>query len=260
MKRKLLCALLAAASLSTSGFGYRASVPVQVDGHRIASGYLESGVTYVPLRSLLDRLGGWDIRWDAGAQEAVAVSEGRQLTASPGGDTVTIDGQALSGQVTLRAGTTYVPLRLVTEALGGQAEWDLYMDGAAVTSTESGYDAIDLYWLSHVIYAESGAEPMEGQIAVGNVVLNRVKSRNFPSTIPGVVFDRKNGVQFEPVSNGTIYKTPSSVSMEAAKRALDGERPVGEALYFYAPALSQGIWITANRTYLRTIGCHRFYL
>ena len=260
MKRKLLCALLAAASLSTSGFGYRASVPVQVDGHRIASGYLESGVTYVPLRSLLDRLGGWDIRWDAGTQEAVAVSEGRQLTASPGGDTVTIDGQALSGQVTLRAGTTYVPLRLVTEALGGQAEWDLYMDGAAVTSTESGYDAIDLYGLSHVIYAESGAEPMEGQIAVGNVVLNRVKSRNFPSTIPGVVFDRKNGVQFEPVSNGTIYKTPSSASMEAAKRALDGERPVGEALYFYAPALSQGIWITANRTYLRTIGCHRFYL
>ena len=260
MKRKLLCALLAAASLSTSAFGYRAPVPVQVDGHRIASGYLESGVTYVPLRSLLTGFGGWDIRWDAGAQEAVAVSEGRQLTASPGGDTVTIDGQALSGQVTLRSGSTYVPLRLVTEALGGQAEWDPYMDGAAVTSKESGYDASDLYWLSRVIYAESGAEPMEGQIAVGNVVLNRVKSRNFPSTIPGVVFDRKNGVQFEPVSNGTIYKTPSSVSMEAAKRALDGERPVGEALYFYAPALSQGIWITANRTYLRTIGCHRFYL
>ena len=49
MKRKLLCALLAAASLSTSAFGYRASVPVQVDGHRIAGGYLESGTTYVPL-------------------------------------------------------------------------------------------------------------------------------------------------------------------------------------------------------------------
>ena len=75
-----------------------------------------------------------------------------------------------------------------------------------------------------------------------------------------MVFDRKNGVQFEPVSNGTIYKTPSSTAVEAAKRALDGERPVGEALYFYAPALSQGLWITANRTYLQTIGCHRFYL
>ena len=260
MKRKLTCALLAAASLSTSAFGYRASVPVQVDGSRIASGYLERGVTYVPLRSLLAGLGGWDIHWDAGAQEAVAVSGSRQLTASPNEDTVTIDGDTHSAQVTLRSGTTYIPLRLVSEALGGQAEWDPYMDGAAVTSAGSGYDAVDLYWLSHVIYAESGAESMEGQIAVGNVVLNRVKSRDFPSTVPGVVFDRKNGVQFEPVANGTIYKTPSSFSVEAAKRALDGERPVGDALYFYAPALSQGIWITANRTYLRTIGCHRFYL
>ena len=260
MKRKLLCALLAAASLSTSAFAYRPSVPIQVDGQRITNGYLESGVTYVPLRALLSALGDWDIRWDAGAHEAVASSGSRQLTASPAEDTVTVDGQALSGRVTLRSGTTYVPLRLVSEALGGQAEWDPYLNGAAVTGNQSGYDAIDLYWLSHVIYAESGAESMEGQIAVGNVVLNRVNSQAFPATVPGVVFDRRNGVQFEPVSNGTIYKTPSSTSFEAAKRALDGEKPVGEALYFYAPALSQGIWITANRTYLRTIGCHRFYL
>ena len=151
-------------------------------------------------------------------------------------------------------------MRLVAEALGGTAEWDPYLDGAAVTSAGSGYDAVDLYWLSHIIYAESGAESMEGQIAVGNVVLNRVASDSFPNTVPAVIFDRKNGVQFEPVSNGTIYKTPSSASVQAAKRAMDGERPVGGALYFYAPELSQGLWITANRTYLQTIGCHRFYL
>ena len=260
MKRKLLCALLAAASLSVSAHGYRANVPVQVDGTRIASGYLESGVTYVPIRSLLNALGDWDIQWDAGAGKAVASSGSRQVTASPTADTVTVNGRTLSGQVTLRGGATYVPLRLVSEALGGAAEWDAYVNGAAVKSAESNYAAIDLYWLSHVIYAESGAESTEGQIAVGNVVLNRVKSADFPNTVPGVIFDRKHGVQFEPVSNGTIYKTPSSASVEAAKRALNGEQPVGGALYFYAPALSQGIWITANRTYLRTIGCHRFYL
>ena len=260
MKRQLFCGLLAAASLSCSAQGYRASVPVQVDGARMSNGYIESGTTYVPLRSLLGALGDWDIQWDAGAREAVASSKGRSLTASPADDTVTVDGQTLSGTVTLRDGATYVPLRLVAEALGGHAEWVPYMDGAAVTSAESSYDAVDLYWLSHVIYAESGAESMEGQIAVGNVVLNRVASSEFPDSVSQVVFDRKNGVQFEPVSNGTIYKTPSSTAVEAAKRALDGERPVGEALYFYAPALSQGLWITANRTYLQTIGCHRFYL
>ena len=260
MKRQLLCGLLAAASLSCSAYGYRASVPVQVDGTRMSSGYIESGTTYVPLRSLLNALGGWDIQWNATAKEAVASSGSRSLTASPARDTVTVDGTSYSGSVTLKNGSTYVPLRLVAEALGGSAEWDPYMDGAAVTSANSGYDAIDLYWLSHIIYAESGAESMEGQIAVGNVVLNRVASDSFPNSVPAVIFDRKNGVQFEPVSNGTIYKTPSSASMEAAKRSLDGERPVGSALYFYAPELSQGLWITANRTYLQTIDCHRFYL
>ena len=95
---------------------------------------------------------------------------------------------------------------------------------------------------------------------MGNVVLNRVASREFPNTIPGVIFDRVDGVQFEPVSNSTVYNTPTAQSVEAAKRVLNGERVVGNALYFYAPALSQGVWINANRTYYTTIGCHRFYL
>ena len=101
---------------------------------------------------------------------------------------------------------------------------------------------------------------MEGQIAVGNVVMNRVASSEFPGTIPGVIFDRVDAVQFEPVENGTVYRSPSARSVEAAKRVLDGENTIGSAMYFYAPALSQGIWINANRMYYRTIGCHRFYL
>lgn len=48
--------------------------------------------------------------------------------------------------------------------------------------------------------------------------------------------------------------------MEAARRVLDGENVIGSALYFYAPALSQGVWINASCTYQQTIGCHRFYL
>ena len=63
------------------------------------------------------------------------------------------------------------------------------------------HDAIDLYWLSRIIYAESGAETLDGQIAVGNVVLNRMASKEFPDSIPGVIFDRVDGIQFEPVEN-----------------------------------------------------------
>ena len=119
---------------------------------------------------------------------------------------------------------------------------------------------MDLYWLSRIISAESRGETLTGQIAVGNVVLNRVKSAEFPNSIPAVIFDRKHDVQFTPVSNGTVYLPPTAQSVEAAKRALSGESTAGRAMYFYAPALSQGVWINANRTYLMTIGCHRFYL
>lgn len=255
-----LCGLLAAASLSATAQAARA-VPVQVDGQTLSGvSYLEDGVTYVPLRYLLDALGGWEVRWDSEARAAVAVSGSARLTADPAENTVTVDGESLSGQVTVTDGRTYVPLRLVTEALGGTAEWDPYLGGAAVTSAGAEYDAMDLYWLSRIISAESGGEPLRGQIAVGNVVLNRVESNEFPDTIPEVIFDRVDAVQFEPVENGTVYRTPTAQAVDAAQRVLDGENVIGKAMYFYAPALSQGIWINANRTYSQTIGCHRFYL
>ena len=157
-------------------------------------------------------------------------------------------------------GRTYIPLRIVITALGGQVAWDRYMSGAAVTSPGAEHDASDLYWLSRIIHAEAQGEPLTGKTAVGNVVMNRVESTDFPSTIPGVIFDRVNGVQFQPTANGAIFNTPSEKSLDAARQALNGVKPVGESLYFYAPALSQGAWITANRVYYTTIGGHRFYL
>ena len=166
-------------------------------------------------------------------------------------------GQTLPGGVSGGFGGSLC--HLCFGALGCQVEWDPYLRGATVTSPGAAYDAGELYWLSRIICAESGAESMSGQIAVGNVILNRVRSGSFPNTVEGVIFDRKDAVQFEPVSNGRVYLPPTSQSVEAAKRALDGENVVGSALYFYAPALSQGTWINANRPYQQTIGCHRFY-
>ena len=257
---RLVCGLLAGTALTLSANAAR-SVPVQIDGtHLPGQSYLEEGVTYVPLRYLLDALGGWEIIWDHTAQQAIAVSDRTRLSADPTDDKITIDDEMFSARVTVENGRTYVPLRLVAEALDHRVEWDPYLSGAAVTSSHAAHNAVDLYWLSRIIYAESGAEPLEGQIAVGNVVLNRIASREFPASVPGVIFDQANGVQFEPVENGTVYHTPSSKSIEAAKRVLDGENTIGNAMYFYAPALSQGIWINANRTYFKTIGCHRFYL
>ena len=258
--KRLLTAAVLCAALTVPAKAAQRSVPVQIDGKPIAvSAYVERGVTYVPLRALLNTMGDWDIWWDEATGRAAAASDDTHLWADPAADTVTVDEKTVRGRVTVENGVTYVPLRLVGEALGCQVEWDPYLRGATVTSPGAAYDAGELYWLSRIICAESGAESMSGQIAVGNVVLNRVNSGQFPNTVKEVVFDRKYGVQFEPVSNGTIYDRPTDSAMLAAKLCLEGAAPVGDSLYFYAPALSAGTWISTSRAYYGTIGCHKFY-
>ncbi|MCI9330576.1 MAG: cell wall hydrolase [Oscillibacter sp.] len=257
MKRKILCGLLAAASLSLPAQAARPA-NFQVDGKLLeTSAYVDEGTTYAPLRDLLEAMGDWNVWWDGAAARAVA--EDASLSAEPDGNVLTINGKRYPCTVDVVDGRTYVPLRLTAEALGGSVQWDPWLDGVAVTSPGAEHNAMDYYWLSRIIHAESGGETLEGQIAVGNVVLNRVASEDFPDSIPEVIFDDENGVQFEPVSNGSVINEPTEQSCEAARRALSGENPVGKALYFFAPALSQGAWINTSRTYQQTIGCHRFY-
>lgn len=128
------------------------------------------------------------------------------------------------------------------------------------TQSTPNIDEDAVYWLSRIISAESKGESLEGQIAVGNVVLNRVKSPEFPNTIYGVIFDDRWGGQFEPVRNGTIYLEPTAQSVQAAKQCLSGVNNIGNCLYFLAPDLAQNFWIPQNREYVTTIGCHDFYL
>ena len=94
---------------------------------------------------------------------------------------------------------------------------------------------------------------------MGNVVLNRVRSTEFPDTIYGVIFDDRWGGQFEPVRNGTVYHTPTEESVRAAVACLNGEHTVGDSLYFLAPALTDNHWTMENRDYVTTIGAHWFY-
>lgn len=124
----------------------------------------------------------------------------------------------------------------------------------AVNVTE---DAI--FWLARIIEAESAGEPHKGKVAVGEVILNRVKSNEFPNTIWGVIFDNTYAIQFEPVANGTIYNTPSEASIAAAKEALSGSNYVNGALYFLNPRTASSSWIAKNRQFCMTIANHDFY-
>ena len=153
-----------------------------------------------------------------------------------------------------------MPLRSLADLLGARVEFVDWSSPVAVHSGQApAYTEDDLYWLSRIISAESKGESLLGQVAVGNVILNRVASDVFPDTIRDVIFDRKNAVQFEPVTNRTIYDEPTAQSVLAARLALNGTNVVGGCLYFFNPSLSKGLWIRQNRAYFGSIGCHAFY-
>ncbi|MBE6653006.1 MAG: cell wall hydrolase [Ruminococcaceae bacterium] len=132
-------------------------------------------------------------------------------------------------------------------------------DPTKVSWADTYYDSTDLYWLSRIISAEAKGEPLAGQIAVGNVVLNRVRSQQFPHTVKDVIFDTKYGTQFSPVAVGTIYQAPTESSVRAAKICLEGYTLSTKMLYFFNPRISTSSWIERTRPYIMTIGNHKFY-
>ena len=94
---------------------------------------------------------------------------------------------------------------------------------------------------------------------MGNVVLNRVRSSQFPNTVKGVIFDTKYGTQFSPVSSGTIYLAPTASAIRAAKICLEGYSLSTKMIYFYNPSIATSSWIGRTRPYIMTIGNHKFY-
>lgn len=128
---------------------------------------------------------------------------------------------------------------------------------AAVTAsaaTSGGYSGSDITLLSRLVHAEARGEPYKGQVAVAAVVLNRVRSAQFPNTVAGVIY-QKNA--FSCVADGQINLNPNPESRRAAQDALAGWDPSGGSLYYYNPKEAADSWIF-SRTTVTVIGNHRF--
>ena len=122
------------------------------------------------------------------------------------------------------------------------------------SSSNSSYNSSDVYLLAKCIYAESRGEPYLGQVAVGAVVLNRVKSSAFPNSISGVIYQP---YAFTAVLDGQINLEPNETAYSAARDAMNGWDPTNGCLYYYNPATATSSWIW-SRTVKLTIGKHRF--
>ncbi|CAK7046865.1 cell wall hydrolase [Tissierella sp.] len=195
------------------------------------------------------------------------VSRLQQKLQNYGYYTISIDG--IYGKVTEKAVINFQKdNKLIIDGIAGkQTQTALYGKTTTVSrgtsssrSSVKSYSDADLLWLARIIEAEASGEPYNGKVAVGNVILNRVNSKEFPNTIYGVIFEYYGSIpQFSPVAEGTIYNTPSKESINAAKDALNGARPVGNSTYFFNPAKAAGTWIVKNKTYVTKIGGHSFY-
>ena len=160
----------------------------------------------------------------------------------------------------------YVPMSSAVKAVGGKIEkvtgryhYLTTNEGAAIRMGDSYYDEDAVLWLSRIIHAESGNQPLAGKIAVGTVVLNRVDSPKYPDTIYGVIFDKKYGVQFTPTENGSIWCNPNTDSVIAAKIVLEGYRTNPDILFFMNESTAVSTWISDNCDYAFTIADHSFW-
>lgn len=113
---------------------------------------------------------------------------------------------------------------------------------------------VDIYLLARVIYAESRGEPFEGQVAVGAVLMNRLRDSRFPKSLSQIIFKRG---EFCTVRDGQIWKNPNQEALKAARLAAAGWDPTGGAVYFYNPAKTTSRWIW-SRPVVNRIGNHVF--
>lgn len=126
--------------------------------------------------------------------------------------------------------------------------------GSQSSSTTAVYNDSDVNLLAKLIYGEARGESYVGQVAVGAVVMNRIKSASFPNTMAGVIYQ---SYAFTAVNDGQINLTPNATAKKAAQDAMNGWDPTYGAIYYYNPATATSSWIFSRSTTV-TIGNHIF--
>ena len=240
---------------------------VRVGGVRLSDyGTRINGVTYLPLRAYFAAIGA-TVSYNSKTRTMTVGMPGLNLTATDGGYVIYANDRPIfnfSPNVIMSNGRMYVSMASLMKITGQKAEvsGDTVSISGKVTPlapAKSYYREDEVFWLARIITAEAGGESLIGQIAVGNVIMNRVSSRLYPNTIYGVIFDRKYGVQFSPVLDGRIYNTPTYNATLAAKICLEGVRLSEDAMFFLNPRTAESSWIVNSREYAYTIGGHDFY-
>lgn len=210
--------------------------------------YLHDGRLYAPLRQLAAILHATiAIDADTGAIElAAAATE----TVSADNSVKAIAAKYRTEERLLRQWNGIEPDAEIDDGVKLKVVIPSFADAPAASYTEE-----ELMLLARITMVEAGYESYEGQLALANVILNRVNDSRFPDTIKDVIYA---GKQFPPAHNGLLDAAkPHKTALRAAKDALNGKNNVEGALYFYNPDITRGsFW--SGLDVVATIGHHRF--
>ena len=143
---------------------------------------------------------------------------------------------------------------LTVDGIAGKATLNAMGIYTSSSSSNATSNSSDVNLLARLIYGEARGEPYTGQVAVGAVVMNRVKNSSFPNTISGVIYQSGS---FDVVSDGQINLSPNSSAKKAAQDAINGWDPSYGAIYYFNPKTATNKWIW-SRPVTIVIGNHRF--
>lgn len=185
-------------------------------------------------------------------------------TISNSGRTYTVQSGDTLWKISQKTGVDYLTIKQVNnltsnEIVPGQVLSIPGGDSNTATGSTGGglrYTQQDLDSMARIIYAESRGEPYLGQVAVGAVLVNRVKNPNFPNTLYGVIHQE---LAFESVADGQYGLKPDATAYRAAVAAFSGQDPTNGALYFWNPAkvTNPKNWVW-TRTIVYRVGNHVF--
>ena len=227
-----------------------------------------NNTVYLSVSDITKNVAGARVTYNKTSKTLTVSANGLYMTMTDGGFVIYANDRPLfsfSPTIVMSNGEVYAPASALEKALGikrsAYTDSEIRYTGTykPLANAKNYYREDEVYWLSKIISAESSGESLLGQIAVGDVILNRVQSPLFPNTIYSVIFDRKYGVQFSPTADGRIYGTPTYTATLAAKICLEGVSLSDDAMYFLNPRAAQSNWIVKNREYVYTIGNHDFY-
>ncbi len=240
---------------------------ISVNGTTLGErGAFINGIYCIPVRAYFTALGA-TVSYNSSTKTMTVRANGLNLSLTDGGFVIYANDRPIfnfTPNIVMSNGRMYASLSSLMKITGQRSAVSggrITIDGvfSPLAPATRYYRDDEVFWLARIITAEARGESLIGQIAVGNVIMNRVSSPLYPNTIYGVIFDRKWGVQFSPILDGSIYNTPTYTATLAAKIILEGTRLSSDSLFFLNPVTAESSWIVKSREYLYTIGGHDFY-